>query len=696
MKKIVLYIFLLTSILSFAQNGINYKALIKDDLGNVVANEIINVRFTIIDDAGPTDVYQETHVNATTDANGIVILAIGTGAPDLNLFADVDWSTSNSLKVEIDIEQDTTFEFMNTTQFLVVPYAMQAKSMDKEVLKIDDLNDGKTDAGNASSIFLGEQAGLDDDGTNNNNVGVGYRSLYNNIDGYNNTAVGNSSLISNTTGYENTAIGVDAGLTNITGHSNVFIGPNTGHPTNANENHKLYIDNTETATPLIYGEFDNDLLRINGTLDINNAYQLPVADGSANQILQTDGAGIASWQTPEVPSGLEYITEEDSNGFNHSGWRFISQTPNSQFYGPIGTRSVDLSYSNSTSETRGATGDYAIAMGDKTTASGDRATAMGDRTTASGDKATAMGIETNATGNNSTAIGIDTTASGDNSIAMGNDTSAIGTDSFSAGKDTSATANNSTAIGNNTTALGINSTSMGIHTIATAYASTAIGKFSEADVNGLFIVGNGTSTSSRNNAFIIKEDGKVGIGRNTPSSLFEVYHQNGAPTSGNRTNAFSVRNVLGPSWQFYTQSNGNLHLYNNGTYRGAFLASSGAYTAVSDRKLKKDILVLENGTLNKVMQLNPVSYLMKDQTDTKRNHGLISQEVKEIFPSITHYVKESDLLTLSYTELIPILIKAMQEQQAIIEAQKEDLKASNKKYEGLLSRIEEIEAKISN
>ena len=246
---------------------------------------------------------------------------------------------------------------------------------------------------------------------------------------------------------------------------------------------------------------------------------------------------------------------------------------------------------------------------------------------------------------------------------------ATGINSTAMGSNNTASGENSTSLGNNTTAIGNNSTSMGINTIATAYASTAIGKFSEADVNGLFIVGNGTSTSNRNNAFIIKEDGKVGIGRNTPSSLFEVYHQNGSPTLGNRTNAFSVRNVLGPSWQFYTQSNGNLHLYNNGDYRGAFLAGSGAYVQTSDRKLKKDITSLESGTLNKVMQLNPVSYLMKDQTDTKRNHGLISQEAKEIFPSITHYVKESDLLTLSYTELIPILIKAIQEQQAIIKSQ---------------------------
>jgi hypothetical protein len=99
------------------------------------------------------------------------------------------------------------------------------------------------------------------------------------------------------------------------------------------------------------------------------------------------------------------------------------------------------------------------------------------------------------------------------------------------------------------------------------------------------------------------------------------------------------------------------------------------------------------------MQLNPVSYLMKDQKDSKRNLGLISQEVQEIFPSITHYVKESDLITLSYTELIPILIKALQEQQTLIEAQNSKIDGQaletsqqNATIQSLIQRMNALEA----
>jgi len=127
-KTISIVLLLLVTVGMYAQDGINYKALIKDNLGAVVANQTIDVRFTIIADTGPTNVYIETHTGATTDANGIVILTIGDGTSS-DTFADIDWSSdTHSLKVEIDIEQDASFVDLGTTQFMAVPYALHAKT----------------------------------------------------------------------------------------------------------------------------------------------------------------------------------------------------------------------------------------------------------------------------------------------------------------------------------------------------------------------------------------------------------------------------------------------------------------------------------------------------------------------------------------------------------------------------------------
>jgi hypothetical protein len=71
-------------------------------------------------------VYEETHA-PTTDANGIVILNIGEGAPVTGDFSAIDWSSNNHfLKVQIDT--GSGLQDMGATAFKTVPYALHAKT----------------------------------------------------------------------------------------------------------------------------------------------------------------------------------------------------------------------------------------------------------------------------------------------------------------------------------------------------------------------------------------------------------------------------------------------------------------------------------------------------------------------------------------------------------------------------------------
>lgn len=106
---------------------------------------------------------------------------------------------------------------------------------------------------------------------------------------------------------------------------------------------------------------------------------------------------------------------------------------------------------------------------------------------------------------------------------------------------------------------------------------------------------------------------------------------------------------------------------------GGFDNTNGNYTPVSDIRLKKNIQPI-NDMLNVIMELQPKTYQMKaDNSHNNISYGLIAQDVEKVLPElITVYNGDDgdgikDLRMLSYTELIPILIKAMQEQQAIIE-----------------------------
>ncbi|WP_445733450.1 tail fiber domain-containing protein [Mariniflexile sp.] len=628
---ITILVAFLISISSFAQpESINYKALIKDGNGNLVAGQTINVKFTILKNNGTSIAYQETHTNKTTDANGILIVNIGEGTPIVSSMINVDWGSGiHALETGIDIEQDGSFVNIDQTVFNAVPYALNAAN----VSGLETLDEGNGIGwrlvGSSSLVYgpIGNNAiDLSIGGGPTNDFGAtgGYSIAM----GFAVRASGDESISMGSKTKAEAYRSIAIGSNNIGGGTRDSWSP---------EDSLFEIGNSlSSASPsnaltiLKNGTITAPSFDISEITDAKALITKEFADTNYNSIpFSGDYNDLSNQPTIILPTGLERVIDINS------GWRLTSE--NAFFHANIGFRAVDLSIVDGLTTEIGARGYISFASGSSTKAIGSYATAMGKLTT---------------------ALGI-----------------------------------NSTAIGNKTTAIGINSTAMGLETIAVANASTALGKYNVAELNGLFMVGNGSSAAAadRKNAFIVKEDGKTGVNTSNPASLFEVAHGSSAPTPSNRTNAFSIRNISSPhSWQFAVATSGGLGLYKNGAYRGGFNEINGIYYDVSDRRLKKDITPLDNGTLNKVMLLNPVSYLMKDQTDTNRNLGLISQEVQELFPSITHYVEESDILTLSYTELIPILIKALQEQQGIIEAQNSKLTNQDLKINNLTAEMDQF------
>ena len=112
----------------------------------------------------------------------------------------------------------------------------------------------------------------------------------------------------------------------------------------------------------------------------------------------------------------------------------------------------------------------------------------------------------------SVAEGSETTASGTASHAEGHWTLASGEHSHAEGYSTDASGNYSHAEGYNTIALVDGAHAGGIGTIADKVAMTAIGKYNNTNNENLsgdylFVVGNGTSTSSRSNAFAVTTNG---------------------------------------------------------------------------------------------------------------------------------------------------------------------------------------------
>ncbi len=157
-KQFLFLIALLVSAVSIAQNGINYKALIRDGAGNIVANTQVDLEITIKNDVSQLEVYYEQQSVVTT-SDGMLILVIGEGTDTIQDFDTIDWSAvSYSINFYIDYgggSIDTGFQPLQS-----VPFAKFANSAFEayKVVKVPEpyILGRSTTASNAKFQFNGK------------------------------------------------------------------------------------------------------------------------------------------------------------------------------------------------------------------------------------------------------------------------------------------------------------------------------------------------------------------------------------------------------------------------------------------------------------------------------------------------------------------------------------------------------------
>ncbi len=250
--------------------------------------------------------------------------------------------------------------------------------------------------------------------TGGGNTGYGHSALHGNRTGATNTAIGGFALYSNPFGSYNTAIGYNAGRGSygVSISGNVFIGYRAGYYELGDNN--LYIENSDTIAPLIYGEFDNDIVAINGDLGVGTS-----APSASLHVDGTDGAlfegTFGSGTLPTTGSGTKLMWYPAKAAFRAG---YVS-----------GTQWDDANI-----------GSYSIAMGNGPTASGSNSIAIGRSADATGTASTSIGDYTEASGNYATSMGRSTIASGDYSTAMGTYINISGAGSFVIGDHSTTTA----------------------------------------------------------------------------------------------------------------------------------------------------------------------------------------------------------------------------------------------------------------
>ena len=200
-------------------------------------------------------------------------------------------------------------------------------------------------------------------------------------------------------------------------------------------------------------------------------------------------------------------------------------------------------------------GVNSFASGYNTVASGLQSLAMGDHSVASDTFTIAMGKQSIASSNNAIAIGQQAEASGIASIAMGNQSVALGGSSMAIGNNSSASKSWAFAMGNAANADGLKSFALGNTTNASGDFSFALGNNVQAksgyeviigryesphtpahtknwiSTDRLFSVANGTSTTG-SDAFVVRKNGRAGIGSQTTSAQLHVSGEDGLLVTG--------------------------------------------------------------------------------------------------------------------------------------------------------------------
>lgn len=242
--------------------------------------------------------------------------------------------------------------------------------------------------------------------------------------------------------------------------------------------------------------------------------------------------------------------------------------------------------------------------------------------------------------------------------------------------------------------------------------------------------------ANQENSITIDSSANVGIGNSSPKTKLQVEgpillrngpnidHGNGAMISWSTVRAATGEaefvNYHGTGtggFRFYDLSPGTAAFNTNNI---AFIAPiTGAYTNVSDMRVKTNVNIINDG-LQKVMAMRPVSYdfhsgrtikngVVKFTENDKvvKTIGFLAQELAKVVPEAVVIPKDpaNELYNVSYATVVPVLTKAIQEQQAEIEqlkaalavskADNAALKADVSKISALAERMQRLEASLN-
>jgi hypothetical protein len=660
------------SISAWAQvpNLFNYQAVLRDNLGAPLANQSVTVRIGVYAGVGGvTKIFEETHAVTTSD-RGIINLQIGAGTVGFGTFAAIDWP-GNEHHMKVEVNTGGGFVDLGTQQLVSVPYAQTAKQATD--MQLSDLTNVGSTLPTAGQVIKwnGSSWEPSDDlqGTGGSNYTPG--------DGI---AISGGNVISIANG----------GVTSVKIASNAVT--------------SAKIDDGTIATA--------DLA--NGAIT-----GAKIAQGGA-----TNGQALIWNGTSWVPSTIS----GGGTPTGPAGGDLTGTYPNPT----IANTAITTPKLANTAVTEAKIANNAVTSAkivDGTIATADLANdaVTNDKianATISGAKLAQMAA------NNNDLLGWNgstwtpmiapssspwlTKFSGD--IQFPNKRAHIGPNWGSMPASWNLTVLDTTptymVVGGTSYNTGLNggiSFTEGFNSIGSCGFDLVVDG-NAFGTTGLFLVG-GCPTKN-DTIFEAIRSGEItfrdqvtfesnDIATTNIAADLQINHRalaNTTTTATNRKRGLAIQNRSSSTrqWNLATRDNNNLELFYNGTLRGTFSATNGAYTSSSDRKLKKDITEISSVlTQVNALQVYTYRFVWQDAEDQKQSLGFMAQDVRQYFPQLVYEVTyddgEESWLQLDYAGMSVIAIKAIQEQQEIIDAQAQRIELLEQLLLNVDSRLNALE-----
>jgi len=564
----------------------------------------------------------------------------------------------------------------------------------------------------------------------NFNIGFGKTTLESNTTGTQNTAIGGNSLNHNTTGQDNVGVGIGSLFSNTSGDGNVGIGlaalvfNKTGNNNVGVGAHVLY-NNQQGYSNVAVGissSFSNivgnNIVAIGDSALYNNTASFNMAIGSKALFANTTGVSNTALGSQSLYNNLTgnqntavgrialyaNTTGIQNTALGNQAARY-NQTGNANT--AIGFQSLLFNVANSNNTAVG-NGSLANTISDNNTAVGH--SALNDNTI--GVSNTAVGFEalaSNVNGNYNTAIGYKAAIYGSNYV----NATAVGANAQSGCSNcvvlgstngyNGATADTKVGIGliNPQKTLHVNPNgaggiAVGNNLTTGGYTILNMGISQESGGYG-FIQGIKSSGTAYGDLVLNQSGGNVGIRTSSPFAPLHI-KQASDPAIFN-TGGIRIE-TAGNSyrWDMGIDNTLDFNFSFNGVPKLFFEETDGEITIVSDIRAKKDIQSIK-AALPSIMKLQAKSYHYKDNAPGSRlSYGFIAQDVEKIFPDFVTTKGEGQLKAVGYQKLNVMAIKAIQEQQVMIELLEQQLidnAAENKRQNAKQqSEIESLQAQM--